>query len=76
MMAGRTNPQGKSAGIPFLSGIIDFFRGVRAEYSKIIFPDRETLKKETISTVIVSVIIGVIIFLLDTAFKALLGQIL
>lgn len=54
--------------------IADFLRSVRSEYNKIIFPSRETLKRETIATIVVSIIIGLLIFLLDTGFKELLGQ--
>lgn len=53
-----------------------FFDGVKAEYSKIIFPDRETLKKQTIAVLIVSVFIGALIFVLDFVMKYLLGFVL
>lgn len=56
--------------------IASFIAGVRSEYSKIIFPSRETLRKETIACILVSVVIGVLIFLLDTAFKELLALLL
>lgn len=60
----------------FFTGIVDFFRSVQSEYRKIIFPSMETLKKETIATIAVSIIIGAVIFLLDTGFKELLGLVL
>ena len=53
-----------------------FFDGVKSEFSKIIFPNQEDLKKETIATIVVSVLIGLLIFGLDTVLKALLGLIL
>ena len=53
-----------------------FFAGVKAEYSKIIFPNQETLKRETIATITVSFIIGLLIFVLDTILKTILGFIL
>ena len=53
-----------------------FFEGVKAEYSKIIFPDQETLKKQTVAVVAVSVFIGALIFLLDFIMKYLLGFVL
>ena len=56
--------------------VSDFFNGVKAEYSKIVFPDRETLRKQTISVIIVSILIGVVIFALDFIMKYLLGFIL
>lgn len=54
----------------------EFIAGVKAEYSKIIFPSKEDLKKETIATLICSVAIGLVIFVLDSGFTALLSLIL
>lgn len=54
----------------------DFFRGVKTEYSKIVFPNRETLSKQTTSVIVISVIIGALIFLLDLAMKNLLNLVL
>ena len=43
----------------------DWFTGLKAEFSKIMWPTKEQLAKETTAVVIVSVILGVIIALLD-----------
>ncbi|MDO4488452.1 MAG: preprotein translocase subunit SecE [Eubacteriales bacterium] len=56
--------------------VVDFFKGVKSEYSKIVFPNMETLKKDTTATIVISVIIGLLIFLLDMGMKYLLGLIL
>ena len=53
-----------------------FFRGVRAEYSKIIFPNQETLKKQTVAVIVASVFLGLLIFILDIILKYLLGLVL
>lgn len=53
-----------------------FFGGVKAEYSKIVFPNQETLRKQTVAVLIVSVLIGAIIFALDFIMKYLLGFVL
>ena len=66
----------KEAKPSLVESITGFFAGVRTEYSKIIFPNQETLKRETIATITVSVIIGALIFVLDTILKTLLGFIL
>ena len=42
-----------------------FFKGLKAEFSKIIWPGRQSVAKETTAVIIVSVILGVIIKLLD-----------
>lgn len=54
----------------------DFFRGVKSEYSKIVFPNMDTLKKQTTAVIVISIIIGVLIFVLDLVMKYLLGLIL
>ena len=56
-----------------MAKITEFFKGVKAEYSKIVFPNAETLKKDTTAVIVISVIIGVLIFLLDMGLKYLLG---
>ncbi len=42
-----------------------WFTGLKAEFSKIMWPTKEQLAKETTAVVVVSVILGVIIALLD-----------
>ena len=53
-----------------------FFKGVKAEFKKIIWPSRETLAKETFAVIVVSVILGVIIAALDWLFQIGLGLII
>lgn len=73
-MAGEAKNSGEALS---LGGKIKAFaEGVKTEFSKIIFPNQEDLKKETIATIVVSVLIGLLIFLLDTVLKTLLGFIL
>ena len=42
-----------------------WFKGVKAEFKKITWPDRESLTKETIAVVSVSVALALIIKILD-----------
>lgn len=42
-----------------------FWKGVKSEFSKITWPDRETMAKQTTMVVIVSIALGVIIAILD-----------
>lgn len=53
-----------------------FFRGVKTEYSKIIFPNRETLRKQTVAVIIVAVFLGALIAAMDILFTYLLGLII
>ena len=42
-----------------------WFKGLKAEFKKVIWPDRQTLAKETAAVVSVSVVLGAIIALID-----------
>ena len=75
-MAGEAKNAAAAENTSLITKVKDFFSGVKSEYSKIIFPNQEDLKKQTIATLIVSVVIGVLIFVIDLVFKSLLGFIL
>ena len=53
-----------------------FFKGVSNEFKKIIWPNKDTLLKETVAVIIISIILGVIIALLDWAFQLGLGLVI
>lgn len=53
-----------------------FFKGVKAEFKKIAWPDKTTLAKESAAVVVISVILGAIIALVDAAIKFGLGELL
>lgn len=42
-----------------------WFKGVKAEFKKISWPTRDTLTKETIAVLFISVLLGVIITVID-----------
>ena len=46
-----------------------FFKGVKTEFSKIVWPDRETVGKETAAVLACSVALGLIIAILDLVIK-------
>lgn len=46
-----------------------FFGGVKAEFKKIIWPDQNTLLKQSVAVVAVSIVIGAIIALIDTVVQ-------
>lgn len=46
-----------------------FFKGVKAEFKKIIWPDRQATLKQSVAVVAISVVVGVIIALLDYVAK-------
>lgn len=46
-----------------------FFKGLKAEYKKIVWPDRETLLKQSVAVVCISIVLGAIISILDFAMQ-------
>ena len=52
------NPQKKSS-----------FKGIKSEFKKIIWPDKESLTKQTAAVVAVTVVLGIIISIIDLAIK-------
>ena len=47
----------------------DFFKGVKAEFKKISWPDKDSLVKQSVAVVCISVVVGVIIAILDFLFQ-------
>ena len=52
------------------------FKGIKAEFKMIVWPDKETLRKETVAVVVVTFLLGVIIYLLDYVIELGIGFIL
>lgn len=46
-----------------------FFKGVKGEFRKIIWPDRMTLTKQSVAVVVVSVITGALIAVIDRVLQ-------
>ena len=42
-----------------------WFKGLHAEFKKVIWPDRKTLARQTTAVVVVSVVLGLIIAVID-----------
>ena len=47
----------------------NFFKGLKAEFSKIVWPDKETVTKQTIAVMSASIALGLIIAILDFVIK-------
>ena len=58
------------------SGLQDFFKALKTEYNKIIFPTRQDIIKETTATIVVSLLVGALIAVLDLIMKTGLGFII
>ena len=47
----------------------NFFKGLKAEFNKIVWPDQETVGKQTVAVVAVTAALGIIIAILDFIIK-------
>lgn len=46
-----------------------FFKGVKSEFKKISWPDRQSTLKQSVAVVVISVVVGVLIAVLDYVFQ-------
>ncbi len=58
-----------------IDAIKTYFKGVRAEWGKISWPERRTVISETISVIVIVFVFTVAIYLMDLIFKGLFSLI-
>jgi len=58
------------------SGIKKFFKGLKSEFKKIMWPDKQTVAKQTVLVVSIAVLLGVVISAVDAIIKQCFGPIL
>ena len=46
-----------------------FFKGIKSEFKKIIWPDKDYLAKQSLADVAISVILGIVISVIDLGIK-------
>ena len=46
-----------------------WFKGLKAEFGKVIWPSKDTITKQTVAVVAVSFVVGVVIALLDMVLQ-------
>ncbi len=56
---------GDSAKSEKTSKLVKFWNGVKTEFKKITWPDKDDLLKQSVAVVIISVVVGAIIAVLD-----------
>ena len=50
-----------------------FFKSLKAEFKKIVWPNRSQLIKQTIAVLLISLLLGAFIWLIDLGAKSLVG---
>ena len=56
--------------------IPEFFKGIKAEFKKITWPDKTSLFKQTVAVISVSLVVGVLIAVLDSVIQFLMSFVL
>lgn len=46
-----------------------WFKGLKSEFKKIVWPDKESLVKESAAVIVITVILGLVIALIDMAVE-------
>lgn len=46
-----------------------WFKGLKSEFKKIIWPDKESLAKQSFAVVVITVVLGIVIALVDLAIN-------
>ncbi|MEE1315264.1 MAG: preprotein translocase subunit SecE [Faecalimonas sp.] len=46
-----------------------WFKGLKAEFKKIVWPDRKTLAKQTVAVIVCSILLGAIIAVIDVLIQ-------
>lgn len=59
--------------VSFVKRVKGFCKGVKAEFKKVIWPNKEDLQKKTIAVVVVSIILGSFIRVYDLACQFIIG---
>ena len=72
MTAEKTQKQNKN---DFKDAIVTYFKGVKAEWSKVSWPTRQQVVVETGIVLAVVAFFTVVVYLMDIIFKSLLGLI-
>ena len=50
-----------------------FFKNLKSEFKKIVWPNRSQLVKQTIAVLLISLLLGAFIWLIDLGAKSLIG---
>ena len=53
-----------------------WFKGLKSEFKKIVWPDKDSLVKESVAVIVITAILGVVIALVDVAVEFGIGLII
>ncbi len=53
-----------------------WFKGIKSEFNKIVWPDKEYLGKQAVAVISVTVVLGIVIYVLDFAIQEVIAFLL
>ncbi len=53
-----------------------WFKGIKSEFKKIVFPDKETLAKMSVAVISVTIALGIVIYVLDFVVEEIIAFLL
>lgn len=53
-----------------------WFKGIKAEFKKIVWPDKEYLGKQAVAVISVTIALGIVIYVLDYAIEQIIAFLL
>lgn len=56
------------------NAVVKYFKGIKSEYKKVTWPSFKQVVNNTTTVIVSVIIVGLFIFVLDTAFGAILNQ--
>jgi preprotein translocase subunit SecE len=59
--------------VSFPEQVVTYFKGVRSEWHKVTWPDRQQILRETLVVIAVTIFVTVLIYLIDIILRFLLG---
>lgn len=63
----------KKTGNGAVASVQGFFKGLKSEFKKIIWPDKESLSRQTVAVLVISIVLCVVIRLLDMVMQYGIG---
>ncbi|MBQ6541309.1 MAG: preprotein translocase subunit SecE [Lachnospiraceae bacterium] len=69
----RKSDKKKSDKPGLIERIKKFFKSLKTEFKKIVWPNRSQLVKQTIAVLLISLLLGAFIWLIDFGAKSLIG---
>jgi preprotein translocase subunit SecE len=53
-----------------------WFKGIKSEFKKIVWPDKEYLGKQAVAVISVTIVLGILIYVLDFAIQEVIAFLL